>query len=226
MRVLFPILLIALVGGYWACNRNTKATPETKSPELTEREKMKKGYENSTVSADFVKADPKPQMKLNPEDSAELYVIDDYVRLIESERGKKYKRTDLQQPIFSTKDHLFYTTDGNKVIESIVIIKDGDDQERYYFYFKDSFKVFYRHLEIFNSGLLPFARETIVFFKEDEIFEVQQRKLDLHVGENPNKLLIQPFTRPDVDMNIVKQDIDKIWAKMFTAIENHELGLN
>ena len=97
MRVLFPILLIALVGGYWACNRNTKATPETKSPELTEKERMKKEYENSVASGGFVKADPKPQMALNPKDSAELYIIDDYVTHVETERGKKYERTDLRQ---------------------------------------------------------------------------------------------------------------------------------
>ncbi|MEO1258494.1 MAG: hypothetical protein AAFZ15_06845 [Bacteroidota bacterium] len=227
MRVLFPILLIALVGGCWACNRNTKATPDTKSPELTEKERMKKEYEGSVSSGNFVNPDPKPQSAISSKDSAELFKIDDYVTLVESERGKKYKRTDLHQPIFSSSDdHLFYTTDVNKVIEAITILKNGNDRERHYFYFKENTKVFYRHLEIKKDGVLPFAKETIVFFRDDEIFEVQQRMLDLQFGDNPNRLLGKPFDRPDVDKRIIQHDIEKIWDIMFRAIENHEMGVN
>lgn len=220
MRNLFPILLIATFVAFSACNRNTKADPV-----ITNSTKAEEKAEGKLVSKPDIKHNPQPQPPLSPQDSAQLYIIDDFVKDVERERGKTYPRKDIALKLFSDKDNLFYTTEGNKIMEAVIISQmTEDDRERHYYYFKDNQYEFYRHLEMPLGAAAPFVQETIVFFKDNKIFEVQQRRLDLKVGENPNKLLREKFIRPDVDKEAMEKEIFGVWAKLFDAIEENEMN--
>ncbi|MEZ4931385.1 MAG: hypothetical protein R2788_04540 [Saprospiraceae bacterium] len=220
MRNLFPIMLIATFVAFYACNRNTKADPI-----ITDSTKATEKAEGKLVSEAVIKHNPKPQAPLSPQDSAQLFVIDNYVKKVEGERGKTYPRKDIALKLFSNKDNMFYTTEGNKIMEAVIISQiTEDDRERHYFYFKDNQYEFYRHLEMMLGLEAPFVQETIVFFKDNKIFEVQQRRLDLRVGENPNKLLREKFIRPDVDKEAMEKEIFAVWDKLFDAIEENEMN--
>ncbi len=241
MRNLFPILLITILSiGYYGCNRNTKADPvknETTEAVNPEKEKMRKSAgmtATSGISAPKkdaalknIQHNPVPQAPLSKQDSAKLYVTDDYVKIVEAGRGKTYPRKDIKLQLFSDNDNMWYTTEGQKVMEAVIISQKTDkDRERHYYYFKDNAYCFYRHLEMALSGTEPFVQETIVFFEGNKIFEVQQRRLDLKAGENPNKLLGKPFERPAVDKEAMYKEIEWVWGKLFEAIEDNEMAIN
>lgn len=169
---------------------------------------------------------PKPQAPLSPADSAKLYKIDDVVKFVEGERNKSFDRTDLRLNIITDDDFFFYTSKDKKIQEALLSFKKEDKNGRHYFYFKDGQFIFYRKLRFLPTEIVPYSRETIVFFENNEIFEVQERKVDLKVGEGPNRIFAQPFTRPDVDKKAMKEEIETLWGILFKEIERHELGLD
>ncbi len=221
MKNIFPILLIALVG-YISCNRTTKTEPtNTQSTEVSSPYNKAVSDMVSTISSG--QHNPAPQPEMTSEDSVKFWEIDAYVRWAEKERNTSLNRKDLQLKLFTEQDYFSYTKQDKNIIEAVLVFRDGDESRRHYYYFKDGKYAFYRDLTMRIDSTSTFAKEIIVFFDDDEIFNVGERAIELPPGGNPNNLLGLEFLRPDVDKKAIKQEIETLWEKLFNEIANNEL---
>lgn len=235
MRYIVPILLIAMVS-YFACNNTTKTKDETaivevpsKNPLLNKDNSNALAVKNKEriTAIPVVKHHPVPQPELTPEAKKKLMAVDEKVKFADKERGKTLKRTDLVLQLFSDHDDFFYTSKDQKIAESILSYKLENENYRHYFYFDEmGSMIFYRRLEWHKNTDPPYSKETIVFWEDNEVNEVQTRSSDLTKEEGPNRLFVQEFDRPDVDKAAYKKEIMYLWDILFEEVEKNEMGIS
>ena len=231
MKIIVPILLIAAVG-FFACNRTTPAEPaqtEVAPPSKNPMSKSSNAMSVSSgkkVSIPLVPHNPVPQPELTPEIIAKHNATDELVKFAETERNKSLDRTDLVVQLLSDQDHLFYTKKDGEFVEALLSSKMENESLRHYYYFNGEGFAFYRRLEWQPMADKPFARETIVFFEDGEIFDIQIREAALEQGQGPNKLFGEKFNRPPVDKVAYKEEISYMWGVMLGEIEKNKENEN
>lgn len=169
---------------------------------------------------------PVPQPAMTTEVAEKIMDIDELVRYAEKERNKSLVRKDVTMTLFSEQDQFFYTSKENKVVEAMLNYKAGDNYFRHYFYFNDTGFAFYRLRDWYNGEVEPYSKELIVFFENNEIIDVRERKLILEPGEEgPNRLLNETFKRIPVDKKAIMEEIMSVWNPLLEEINDHEMGI-
>ncbi|HHM20517.1 MAG TPA: hypothetical protein ENJ20_00710 [Bacteroidetes bacterium] len=170
---------------------------------------------------------PVPQPPLSEKDSLQLFVTDSLVRFAEKERNRSLVRKNMMLKMFTDEDFCYYTSKDQKIVEAVIGYKKGGYSMRHYFFFNGDHFAFYRRLEWELDGAAPYAQETIAFFKDNnDLFEIQKRRVELEEKDTPNRLLGKRFSRPAVDKKAWKEEIMALWSALFREIEYNEMGFN